>query len=73
MSFVLPKNNACSSKGKCMIQSSLTPWSTTISVMKMTAILHLQKKKHTVNPLIKHTDVKMRIITIKIQSAGGFI
>lgn len=36
-----PKNNACNSKGKCMIQSSLTPWSTTISVMKMTAILHL--------------------------------
>lgn len=40
-----PKNKACSSKGKCMIQSSLTLWSTTISVMKMTAILHLNKTK----------------------------
>lgn len=36
-----PKNKACSSKGKCMIQSSLTLWSTTISVIKITAILHL--------------------------------
>lgn len=37
-----PKNRACSSKGKCMIQSSLTLWSTTISVMKITAMLHLK-------------------------------
>lgn len=40
-SITSPKNSACNSKGKCMVQSSLTPWSTTISVMKMTAILHL--------------------------------
>lgn len=41
-----PKNKACSSKGKCTAQSSLTLWSTTISVKKMTAILHLKQRKH---------------------------
>lgn len=41
------KNNACSNKGKCIIQSSLTLWSTTISVMKMTAMLHLWQNKNT--------------------------
>ena len=37
----LPKNRACNSNDRCMLQSSLTLWSTTISVMRMTAMLHL--------------------------------
>lgn len=42
--LALPKKRACSNKGRWRAQSSLTLWSTTISVMKMTAILHLEIK-----------------------------
>lgn len=43
----LPKKSACSSRGRCNAQSSLTLWSTTISVMKMTAMLHLRIVTHS--------------------------
>lgn len=42
----LPKKRACSSRGRCKAQSSLTLWSTTISVIKITAMLHLRTKTH---------------------------
>lgn len=38
---ILPRKRACSRRGRCRAQSSRTLWSTTISVMKITAILHL--------------------------------
>lgn len=38
----LPKKSACNSRGRCSAQSSLTLWSTTISVIKITAMLHLK-------------------------------
>lgn len=36
-----PKKTACSKSGRCRAQSSVTLWSTTISVIKITAMLHL--------------------------------
>lgn len=42
----LPKKRACSSRGRCKAQSSLTLWSTTISVIKITAMLHLRIITH---------------------------
>lgn len=46
---VLPRKRACSRSGRCRAQSSRTLWSTTISVMKITAILHLST--HINNPM----------------------
>ena len=43
---LLPKKRACSSRGRCRAQSSLTLWSTTISVIKITAMLHLKTNTH---------------------------
>lgn len=42
-----PRKRACSSRGRWRAQSSLTLWSTTISVMKITAMLHLDSSTHT--------------------------
>lgn len=42
----VPKKRAWSSRGRCKAQSSLTLWSTTISVMKITAMLHLKTNKN---------------------------
>lgn len=40
-----------------MIQSSFTAWSTTISVMKMTAILHLEQElKAQCQALVTHAE-----------------
>ena len=50
----LPKKRAWSSRGRCKAQSSLTLWSTTISVMNITAMLHL--RTNTCKVLSKHRE-----------------